>query len=254
MKLIKNLLMVVGAIVVGFFLYIIVEAFIEVIEEEDQNSAPVTEQVAQKEPVERDGVTYVVKEEDDDEAQEPAEEPVEESAKPTTATTTAAQSELPRKSEATGNSQPTKRLKNDGRPIVQNSDKNSDKSGNQGVSLGSTSDSNVEVEAINSMKYKMYVADYTTSTTVAKKDNSIVLIYLESDETCVKMLASFKEMAAKYPDFTFYTMKVTDGAAVLKAYGFQEVPLLIVAKDGKITTKKGYLDNYNLSKYIASFK
>lgn len=111
---------------------------------------------------------------------------------------------------------------------------------------------NKKLTSINNTSFKSKVANYKTSTTTCGKNvNSVVVLYSDKYELSIKMINEVKGIVNDY-DYNFYSLKLEDGLEVVKAYGLTDVPTLIVATNGKIYTKKGYLSSSDLGSFLNS--
>lgn len=111
-----------------------------------------------------------------------------------------------------------------------------------------------KIVAINNNSFKTKIANYKSSTSSCGRNvNAVVLLYSDKYELSTKMLSEMKGIINDY-DFDFYSLKLQDGLEVVKAYELTDVPTLIIATDGEIIKKKGYLSSSDLSSLLDSLK
>lgn len=107
-----------------------------------------------------------------------------------------------------------------------------------------------KITAINNSSFRNKVANYSASTTSCGKNvKAVVLLYSDKYEISIKMLNEMKSIINDY-DYNFYSLKLEDGLEVVKAYELTDVPTLIVASDGEIFIKKGYISSANLGSVL----
>lgn len=107
-----------------------------------------------------------------------------------------------------------------------------------------------KITAINNSSFRNKVANYSATTTSCGKNvKAVVLLYSDKFELSIKMLNEMKEIINDY-DYNFYSLKLEDGLEVVKAYELTDVPTLIVASDGEIFIKKGYISSANLGSVL----
>lgn len=107
-----------------------------------------------------------------------------------------------------------------------------------------------KITAINNSSFRNKVANYSASTTSCGKNvKAVVLLYSDKFELSIKMLNEMKSIINDY-DYNFYSLKLEDGLEVVKAYELTDVPTLIVASDGEIFIKKGYISSANLGSVL----
>lgn len=113
---------------------------------------------------------------------------------------------------------------------------------------------NRKVTAITGETYKSKLADYSASTTSAKKGvNAAVLIYLATDANCNKMLESMSTVANDVPNIDLYSINLVEGSALAKAYGLKTLPVLLVLRNGKVELHNGYLQTESLRSYLQQY-